>query len=159
MTAMSKPLAGAASYTMPDWRTIDWPKVVAEVRRFQMRIAKAFREKKHGRVKALQWLLTHSFYAKLVAVKRVVQNQGAKTPGVDGVVWDTPTKRMKAAISLKRRGYHTLPLKRIYIPKKQKGKVRPLSIPSMLCRGQQALHLLALEPVSESVLPARLLAG
>ena len=139
MTAMAKPLAGASSNTMLDWETIDWPTIVAEVRRLQMRIAKAFREKKYGRVKALQWLLTHSFYAKLIAVKRVVQNQGAKTPGVDGIVWNTPTKKMKAVISLKRRGYHTLPLKRIYIPKKQKGKVRPLSIPTMLCRGHQAL--------------------
>ena len=141
--------AGASSNILPDWQSIDWPKVVTEVRRLQMRIAKAFREKKYSRVKALQWLLTHSFSAKLLAVKRVVRNQGVKTPGVDGIVWNTSALRMNAVKSLKRRGYKTLPLRRIYIPKKEKGKVRPLSIPSMLCRGQQALHLLALEPVSE----------
>jgi RNA-directed DNA polymerase len=56
---------------------------------------------------------------------------------------------MQAALSLKRRGYKAKPLKRIYIPKKQKGKFRPLSIPVMRCRGQQVLHLLALEPVAE----------
>src|SRR5271155_973690 len=128
-------IAGASSNTLPDWKSIDWPMVVAEVRRLQMRIAKAFREKKYGRVKALQWLLTHSFYAKLLAVKRVVENQGAKTPGVDGIIWNTPALKMKAVMSLKRRGYRTLPLRRIYIPKKEKGKLRPLSIPSMLCRG------------------------
>lgn len=142
-------IAGASSNTLLDWKAIEWPIAVTEVRRLQMRIAKAFREKKFGKVKALQWLLTHSFYAKLLAVKRVVQNQGAKTPGVDGIIWNTSERRIKAAKSLKRRGYQTLPLRRIHIPKKERGKTRPLSIPAMLCRGQQALHLLALEPVSE----------
>lgn len=121
------------------------------MRRLQMRIAKAFREGKHGKVKALQWILTHSFYAKVLAVKRVVQNRGAKTPGVDNVRWKTPRQMMKAASSLKRRGYQTKPLKRIYIPKKQKGKLRPLSIPTMQCRAMEALYLLALEPIAETM--------
>ncbi len=68
---------------------------------------------------------------------------------MDGVVWNTPRKKMQAALSLKRRGYKAKPLKRVYIPKKQIGKFRSLSIPVMRCRGQQALHLLALEPVAE----------
>jgi RNA-directed DNA polymerase len=96
-----------------------------------MRIAKAFQQGKKGKVKALQRILVHSFYAKLLAVKRVVQNQGAKTPGVDNVVWNTPKKKMEAALSLKQHGYQTQPLKRIYIPKKQKGQLRPLSIPTV----------------------------
>lgn len=149
MAAVMKVPAGASSTIANDWKTIEWKKAVADVRLLQMRIAKAFREGKHGKVKSLQWLLTHSFYAKLLAVKRVVQNQGAKTPGIDGVVWKTPKQKMNAAISLKRRGYKTKPLRRIYIPKKQKGKLRPLSIPAMQCRAQQALHLLSLEPIVE----------
>lgn len=119
------------------------------VRRLQMRIAKAFREGKYGKVKSLQWLLTHSLHAKLLAVKRVTRSQGAKTPGVDNIVWQTPKQKMQAALSLKRRGYTAQPSKRIYIPKKQKGKLRPLSIPVMHCRAQQALYLLALEPISK----------
>ena len=102
-------------------------------------------------MKALQWLLTHSFHAKALAVKRVTQNQGAKTPGIDNVTWKTSRKKMNAVKSLKRRGYQAKPLKRIYIPKKQKGKTRPLSIPVMECRAQQALHLLALEPIAETM--------
>lgn len=148
MTAVVLPLTGA-SLACTDWKAIDWPKVVVQVRRLQLRIAKAFREGKHNKVKALQWILTHSFSAKLMAVKRVTQNRGAKTPGVDGIVWRTPKQKMAAALSLKRRGYQTRPLKRVYIPKKQTGKLRPLSIPVMYCRAQQAIHLLALEPVSE----------
>jgi RNA-directed DNA polymerase len=116
-----------------------------------MRIAKAYREGKKSKVKALQWILTHSFSAKVLAVKRVVRNQGAKTPGVDNVVWNTSKQKMQAALSLKRRGYQTKPLKRIYIPKKQKGKLRPLSIPVMACRAQQSLHLLSLEPIAEMI--------
>jgi RNA-directed DNA polymerase len=114
-----------------------------------MRIAKAFRQRKHGKVKSLQWLLTHSLAAKLLAIKRVTSNRGSKTPGVDNVVWKTPSEKLQAALSLKRQGYRSQPLKRIYIPKKQAGKVRPLSIPVMHCRAQQALHLLALEPIAE----------
>jgi RNA-directed DNA polymerase len=149
MTAVGVLPAGAASALKLDWGAINWRTITAEVRRLQLRIAKAFREGKYNKVKALQWLLTHSFSAKLLAVKRVVQNQGGKTPGIDGVVWNTPKKKLQAALSLKRRGYQAKPLKRIYIPKKQKGKFRPLSIPVMKCRGQQALHLLALEPIAE----------
>jgi RNA-directed DNA polymerase len=149
MTEMTKSSPGAPTSSALDWNDIQWQTVQANVRRLQKRIAKAFREKKHSKAKALQWLLTHSFHAKLLAVKRVTQNKGAKTPGVDQVTWDTPNQKLQAATKLKRRGYKTKPLKRIYIPKKQKGKVRPLSIPAMRCRAMQALYLLALEPISE----------
>ncbi len=133
------------------WKGIPWNKVRKSVYRLQVRIAKAHKEGKHGKAKALQWILTHSFYAKLMAVKRVTENQGAKTPGVDKIVWRNPKDKMQAVLSLKRRGYRTKPLRRIYIPKKQKGKLRPLSIPVMKCRAQQALHLLALEPITETI--------
>ena len=143
MTVMAKPFTGASSTTLPRWENVLWRPVVAHVRRLQMRIAKAHREGRRSKVKALQRILTHSYYAKLLAVKRVVQNQGAKTPGVDNVIWKTSTQKMNAVLSLKRRSYRTQPLRRIYIPKKQKGKLRPLSIPVMECRAQQALYLLA----------------
>ena len=75
MTAMVKPLAGAAS-SKTLWNSINWNAVEVKVYRLQMRIAKAIREGRHGKVKALQWLLIHSFHAKLLSMKRVVQNQG-----------------------------------------------------------------------------------
>jgi RNA-directed DNA polymerase len=149
MTVVAKPFTGAPSTKMPPWENILWRPVVAHVRRLQMRIAKAHQEGKRSKVKALQRILACSHYAKLLAVKRVVQNQGAKTPGVDKIIWNTPAQKMKAALSLRRRGYQTKPLRRIYIPKKQKGKFRPLSIPVMACRAQQALYLLSLEPIAE----------
>lgn len=147
MTAAVAPLTGASS-TSARWGSINWKNTEAEVYRLQMRIAKAVSEGRHGKVKALQWLLTHSFHAKLLAVRRVVQNKGGKTPGVDKIIWKTPQQKMEAARSLTRRGYQTQPLKRIYIPKKD-GRQRPLSIPTMKCRAMQGLHLLALEPIAE----------
>jgi len=147
MTAMAPPLSGASSSTLT-WDSIKWKTVKAMVYRLQMRIAKAVREGRHGKAKALQWTLTHSFYAKLLAVKRVVQNRGKNTPGVDKVIWETPSQKLKAALSLKRRGYQTQPLRRVYILKKD-GRQRPLSIPTMYCRSMQALYLLALEPIAE----------
>jgi len=113
MMAMNSSLASAPSAYPIDWNSISWKQVIVQVRKLQMRIAKAFREGKNSKAKSLQWILTHSFHAKLLAVKRVTQNRGSKTAGVDNVLWKTPTQKMQAVLSLKRRGYKTKPLKRI----------------------------------------------
>jgi RNA-directed DNA polymerase len=141
---------GASSNRVSDWQAIDWPKVRHAVRRLQLRIAKAIRAGKYGKAKALSWLLTHSRSAKLLAVKRVTENKGAKTPGVDNIRWRTDRQKYAAVQNLKRRGYQPLPLRRHYIPKKN-GKLRPLSIPTLRDRAMQALHALALKPIAETV--------
>jgi RNA-directed DNA polymerase len=149
MTGVEK-LAGATSNLGNHWKPIKWEKVKSEVKRLQMRIAKAAREGKKNKVKALQWVLSHSFSAKLLAVKRVTSNKGARTPGVDGEIWNTPARKMRGALSLIRKGYRALPLRRILIPKKGKGKYRPLGIPTMKDRAMQALYLITLEPIAET---------
>jgi len=131
------------------WNFIPWDKVYEKVRSLQRRIAKAISEGKPGRAKALQWILTHSLAAKLMAVKRVTENKGKNTPGVDGVLWETSKEKLKAAKSLSRKGYIVKPLRRVYIRKKN-GKERPLGIPTMKDRAMQALFLTALDPVSET---------
>ncbi len=131
------------------WDNIPWEGVKAHVFRLQMRIAKATRERKFGKVKALQRILTHSFYSKCLAVKQVTSNTGKNTPGIDGEIWRTNLQKIRAVNSIKRKGYKPLPLKRIYIPKKQGNKKRPLSIPVMKDRAMQAIWLLALYPVAE----------
>lgn len=75
------------------WDSIPWSKAKAHVFRLQTRIAKAEREGRRGKVKALQRLLTSSFYGRCIAIKRVTSSTGGKTPGVDGVVLRTPNKR------------------------------------------------------------------
>lgn len=131
------------------WNDIPWATVQRQVRRLQTRIVKATQNGRHNKAKALQWLLTHSFSGKALAVKRVTENKGKNTPGVDKVTWKTPRTKTNAIASLKRRGYSSLPLRRVLIPKKN-GKLRPLGIPVMKCRAMQALYLLALEPIAET---------
>jgi len=86
-------------------------------------------------------------YCKGIRLGR--HNRGKYTPVVDHTVWLTPRQKMLAVKMLKRRGYHSQPLSRIHIPKKN-GKLRPLGIPTMIDRSQQALHLLALDPIAET---------
>lgn len=99
----------SASSDSAQWQSINWKTVEARVLKLQMRIAKATREGKHSKAKALQWILTHSRSAKLLAVKRVSQNKGSKTPGIDGVIWNTDTRRMKAVNQLSRKAYQAKP--------------------------------------------------
>jgi RNA-directed DNA polymerase len=100
------------------WQFINWKLVEKEVKSLQQRIVKALKVGRYNKAKALQWLLTHSFNAKLLAVKRVTENKGKYTAGVDRITWLTPTEKLEAAKSLKRKGYKARPLRRIYIPKK-----------------------------------------
>ncbi len=103
-----------------------------------------------GTVRALQRLLTHSYSGKVLAVRRVTENDGRKTPGVDREIWDTPEKKTWAVHELRRKGYQPQPLRRVYILKSDGKSLRPLGIPTMMDRAMQALHLLALDPIAET---------
>jgi len=141
-------VVGAPSDGVENWSDIDWQWTYKTVERLQARIAKAAREQRWGKVRSLQRILVRSLPAKRLAVRRVTTNKGKRTPGIDGVLWNTSRQKMQAVEKLKRRGYQPQPLRRIHIPKRNGGK-RPLSIPCMHDRAMQALHLLALEPVAE----------
>jgi len=143
-------MAGSAPSGVPQhWHDIDWCRVQQNVRAMQIRIAKACREGNWRRVKALQRMLTRSRSARYLAIRRVTENQGKRTAGVDRVLWDTPDAKWKAANGLKRHGYKPRPLRRVFIPKSN-GKERPLGIPTMTDRAMQALYLLALAPIAET---------
>lgn len=132
-----------------NWQKIDWLKSQGNVRRLQARIVQATKEGRWNKVKALQHLLTRSFSAKALAVKRVSSNKGKWTSGIDGQVWQTIEKKTEGLVSLKQRGYTPSPLRRAYIPK-IRGKKRGLGIPTMKDRAMQALYLMGLEPVAET---------
>lgn len=127
-----------------------WVRANLAVKRLQVRIAQATEHKKWNKVKALQRILTTSFYAKMLAVRRVSNNRGARTAGIDGLKLNTFARKLTVLLSLKRKGYKAQPLRRITIPKKN-GKLRPLGIPTMKDRCMQALFKLALEPVAETM--------
>jgi RNA-directed DNA polymerase len=148
MTADSS--AGAVSHLSTDWHSINWKAATEMVRRLQARIVKATKEGKWHKVHALQHLLTHSLSGKVLAVRRVTENQGKNTPGVDKILWKDPESKGMAIHQMQRRGYKALPLRRVYIPKPN-GKKRPLGIPTMKDRAMQALHLQALDPIAETL--------
>ena len=147
MSAAEK-LAGAVPDRVIDWHSINWKKVYRTVRRLQARIVKAVREGRWNKVQSLVYLLTHSFSGRALAILRVISNSGAKTPGVDGVVWKTPGDKSAAFKSLRRHGYKPQPLRRAYILKSN-GKQRPLGIPVISDRAMEALYLHGLDPIAE----------
>ena len=146
---LKKSLIGATLAGNKEWKFINWTTSKKLVFRLQMRIAKAMREKRYNKVKVLQRLLTRSYSAKCMAVRKVTSNKGARTPGIDGATWNTDLQKAEAISNLRHRGYKPLPVRRVYIAKSN-GR-RPLDVASMNDRAMQALSLLALEPVAETI--------
>ena len=136
-------------FEITKWKQIDWKKAEEFVNRLQIRIVKAEKADKKNLVKRLQYLLVNSFYAKAIAVRKVTNNRGKKTAGIDGEIWKTEEQKLKAIKSLDTKRYKAKPTRRIYI-KKPNGKLRPLSIPTMKDRAMQTLYLLALQPIAET---------
>src|SRR5262245_13482522 len=144
------PRAAGASLRPVDWHSIHWKQANRNVRRLQRRIAQAQQQGKKRKARALQFILTRSFSARCLAVRRVTENSGKRTPGVDGQKLDTPEKKAQAVQNLSLEDYKAQPLKRVYIPKNNGKAFRPLGIPVMQDRAEQALHLFALEPIAET---------
>ena len=132
------------------WDTIPWDEVQGHISRLQARISRAYENGRTENVRSLQRRLTHSFHARLLAVRQVTTSDGKDTPGVDGELWKTGAQKLEAARSLSAKGYRAKPLKRVYVPKKKRGEYRPLGIPTMHDRAMQALYALALDPVEEA---------
>lgn len=130
------------------WNSIDWTEARNIVSGIQARIVKAAQAGDKKKVRSLQRLLVRSFAAKLLAVKRVTTNRGKKTPGVDGIRWSSPARKLREARRLNLKGYQAQPLLRKYIPKDH-NKKRPLGIPTFKDRAEQALEQMALDPVAE----------
>jgi RNA-directed DNA polymerase len=135
---------------MYEWKDIPWRKLERMVFKLQKRIFQASRRGDVKTIRRLERLLTNSWYAKLLAVRRVTQdNRGRKTAGIDGVKSLTPAERIKLAEELKIRS-KALPTRRIHIPKPGTNEKRPLGIPTMQDRALQTLTKMALEPEWES---------
>ena len=132
------------------WKSLPLKQAKEYVNRLQTRIAKAVQQRKYRLAKRLQYLLTHSFFAKVLAVKTVTENKGKDTPGIDGELWLNPEQKMKAAHQLSSKQYRSKPLKRVFIPKPGSDKMRPLSIPTTNDRTMQALYAMALQPWAET---------
>ena len=137
--------------TTPEWNTINWAKVQRKVFKLQTRIFQAVKSGNKGKAKKLQKLLLKSHYAKLLAIRKVTQdNQGKKTAGVDGKKALRPNQRLKLVGELRLEGYKAKALRRIWIPKPGRVEKRGLGIPTIKDRVMQALVKSALEPYWEA---------
>ena len=133
-----------AALTQPiQWESIKWGHCEAVVKKLQVRIAKATRNGNYHKARSLQWLLTHSYSAKCLAVRKVMLNKGKNTPGVDGHIITTDQGKGELVNCLKRRGYRAKPLRRVHILKADGKSKRPLGIPTIKDRSMQALYSLA----------------
>ncbi|MFQ9436858.1 MAG: reverse transcriptase N-terminal domain-containing protein [Ruminococcus callidus] len=138
----------ATSDTIDCWEKINFDTAEKCVKKLQKRIALAYTNCNDKQVECLQKKLIHSFYAKAIAINIVTSNNGNRTAGIDGVLWNKPEEKFQAIKTLKHRGYKHKPLKRMFI-KKSNGQLRPLGIPTIKDRAMQTLYKLALEPIAE----------
>jgi len=145
MVGHSAPMTGAMA-----WHAICWDSVIHQVKSIQSRIVKAVKANRWNRVKVLQGILTRSYAAKLLAIRRTTENRGKRTAGIDGQKWGTPRRKYDAINELVVKGYKPLAVRRVKI-RKPNGKMRPLGIPTMRDRTMQGLLLLGLAPVSETL--------
>uniref|UniRef100_UPI0018E52DCE reverse transcriptase N-terminal domain-containing protein n=1 Tax=Cyanothece sp. BG0011 TaxID=2082950 RepID=UPI0018E52DCE len=137
--------------TTQEWNTINWAKVQRKVFKLQKKIFQAVKSGNKVKAKKLQKLLLKSHYAKLLAVRKVTQdNQGRKTAGIDGTKALRPNQRVNLAYELNVKGYKAKALRRIWIPKPGRDEKRPLGIPTIKDRAMQALVKSALEPYWEA---------
>jgi RNA-directed DNA polymerase len=122
-----------------NWHDIPWKLFHEEVSKIQEEIVMAYKNKNLRLVYQLQRKLVTSLSGRALATRRVITNSGGSTPGIDKQLWDNPSKRMDALLELKEitnnpKGYKASPLKRVWIPKENRNKMRLLGIPTLIDR-------------------------
>ncbi len=149
-TTAGRNTSKAMTIQFDKWQLIDWERAILIVKKLQRRIVKAVKAGKWKKVRDLQRLLTNSTAAKALAVRRVTENKGKRTAGIDKELWTTPHLKANAISGLNNKGYKAQPVRRVKI-RKTNGKWRSLGIPTMKDRAMQAVHLFALDPISETL--------
>ena len=139
-----------AQQPMYEWKDLPWKNIERSVFKLQKRIYQASLHDDRKTVHKLQRLLIKSWHGRCLAVRRVTQdNRGKNTAGIDGVKRLSPKQRLHLAETLCLR-QKARPVRRVWIPKPGKTEMRPLGIPTMRDRAEQALAKLAMEPEWEA---------
>uniref|UniRef100_A0A1D9G6M6 Reverse transcriptase domain-containing protein n=1 Tax=Moorena producens (strain JHB) TaxID=1454205 RepID=A0A1D9G6M6_MOOP1 len=134
-----------------EWKRTNWRKLERVVFKLQNRIYRASQRGDVRVVRKLQKTLMKSWSAKMIAVRKVTQqNKGRKTAGIDGKKALTNKQRLALVASLKTYK-KPQPTRRVWIPKPGKSEKRPLGIPTIHDRALQALAKQALEPEWEAI--------
>lgn len=139
------------------WHNIDWNKTSKYISNLQKELVVAYKNNDQKLLFFLQEKLMMSFEGRALAVRRIVSNDGKKTPGFDKIIWNSPSAKFQAISQLReiltqKSGYYQAgPVCRTWIPKEQSDELRPLGIPNMIDRGLQALVLLCLDPIVEEM--------
>ncbi len=132
------------------WGAIQWETHERKVERMQQRIYQEARGQQWGKVRDLQHLLARSLSTRLLAVKRVTEeNAGRHTPGIDGRLWSRPADKVSLVETLSLRDYKPSPVRTTFIPKRD-GTRRKLGIPTIRDRAMQCIVKMALEPEWEA---------
>ena len=137
------------------YQDMDWRRCQDELLQKQQHLVEAYRAKQNRMVKNLQRQIVTSFAARALAVRRVTNNKGGQTPGVDGAKWPDPNSRLSAVEQLRNltqnpNSYRALPVRRVEIPKPgNRAEKRPLGIPTLTDRAMQAVYLSSIEPLVE----------
>jgi RNA-directed DNA polymerase len=143
-------MSTAVSSLVYEWKDLPWRDIERKVFKLQKRIYQAGQHGNKVAVHKLQKLLLSSWQAKCLAVRKVTQdNKGKKTAGVDGKLALSPKHRMRLVQNLNLKPKST-PVRRVWIPKPGSDEKRPLGIPTIENRAQQALAKMALEPEWEA---------
>ncbi|HWL25259.1 MAG TPA: reverse transcriptase N-terminal domain-containing protein, partial [Ureibacillus sp.] len=146
---MNTSLRASAHVSHKDWHSIDWSIIQKYVAKLRQRIYRAEQQNQQRKVRKLQRLLLRSKANLLLSIRRVTQqNNGKRTPGVDGYTVSKPSERIKLYKQLVKCNvfrHRPKPAKRTFIPKKN-GKMRPLGIPTIRDRVYQNVVKNALEP-------------
>lgn len=138
-----------------NWNNINWKQAESDLAILQYEILKAHRNEDCNRVLTTQHALVRSFAARCLAIRKVTSNRGGLTPGVDGISYNTDSKKFAAVHTVKDlSNYKADPVRRVYIPRPD-GKKRPLGIPSIKDRVVQTLYLFALDPIAEELADTR----
>ena len=131
------------------WRDFDFRKIAHKLLYIQKELSKTATLNDIKQLKSIEEKITNDIEIKALATYKVCVEHSS-SPGIDGVLWQSDSEKMKGAMSLNPDNYKARPFRRIIIEDKIKMKKRYLGIPTIKDRAMQMLYSFVLDPISEA---------